>query len=245
MWEWIKKLWLSSETDSKLKQPKIVDFKKELIRRIINAYEMGKTTVDYDGIYIYNDGLGNTKQITVSYGLTSSGSLYTFLKEYSRLGAKFSGDFKPYLSLIRNPSIVNNVAFKALLKKAAREDKAYRDLMDDIYYRLYYDPAMKWADLHGLKLPLSRAVIADSFIHSGSILASLRNKFPEPVPSAGGDEKKWVEQYLIARELWLRTHSRKILNGTAVRPRDYLREVRKGNWNLDILPFVANGLKVY
>lgn len=245
MWEWIKNLWQPAESSVKPKQTKTVDTKKELIRRIINAYEMGKTTVDYDGIYIYNDGPGNTKQVTVSYGLTSSGSLYTFLKEYTQLGAKFSGDFKPYLPLVRNPSIVHNTAFISLLKRAAREDKAYRDLMDNVYYRLYYDPAMKWAESHGFKLPLSLAVIADSYIHSGSILGSLRNKFPEPVPSVGGDEKKWVEQYLIARELWLRTHSRKILNGTAVRPRDYLREVKKGNWNLDTLPFIANGLKVY
>jgi chitosanase len=50
-----------------------------------------------------------------------------------------------------------------------------------------------------------------SFIHSGSILWLLRQKFSENPPSLGGKEKAWVSAYVKARHAWLAGHSRRIV----------------------------------
>lgn len=246
MFDWIKKLFGGlPKFDSKTVQPVVSkDPKRELMRRIINAFEMGRTTVIYDAIYIFADGPGNKRQITLSWGVTEFGNMRKFIQEYIKIGGKFVGEFKKYVDLIGKTSLVNNEAFKSLLKKAAREDQVYRDVMDKMYYDLYYNPALEWAENHGIKTPLGILVILDSQIHSGGILATLRNRFSEPTPSAGGDEKRWVRQYCEVRRDWLENHSRKILNKTSIRVKTYLREMDRNNWNLDITPINCNGISV-
>jgi chitosanase len=68
-------------------------------------------------------------------------------------------------------------------------------------------------------------------------------RFPEKKPSAGGDEKKWISDYLNARKSWLANHENKILNKTVYRANCFLIEASKGNWDL-ITPVVMNGTKV-
>lgn len=70
-----------------------------------------------------------------------------------------------------------------------------RKTQDSFFDRVYYRPAMKWADTQGFTLPLSALVIYDSFIHSGSIIWVIRNMFPESPPSASGNEKAWTKAY--------------------------------------------------
>ncbi len=246
MFDWIKKLFggLPKFEATSLAPTQDKNDKKALMRRIINAFEMGRTSVIYDAIYIFADGPGNRRQLTLSWGITEWANMRKFIQEYIKTGAKFANEFKKYVDSIGKISLVNNEAFKALLKKAAREDQVYRDVMDKMYYDLYYNPAVEWAEKHGIKTNLGILTILDSQIHSGGILSSLRNSFPEPVPSAGGDERKWLRQYCEARKRWLENHSRKILNKTSVRVKTYLREMDRNNWNLDIVPINCNGISV-
>ncbi len=214
------------------------------MRRVINAFEMGQTSVDYDDIYIYRDGPGGRRQLTLSWGITEYSKMKELVQDYIHDGGKFAQSFKNYVDIIGRGALVDNENFKFLLKKAAREDQIFRDCIDEMYYKSYYYPAMKWAETYGFKLPMSKLVILDSFVHSGGILMSLRNKFPEPIPSYGGDEKTWIKQYLNARIYWLENHSRKILNKTSVRGKTYLREIGRDNWNLDKFPINCNGVQV-
>jgi chitosanase len=87
-------------------------------------------------------------------------------------------------------------------------------------------------------------VIADSFLHSGSMLQSLMAKFPEKKPKEGGNEQVWIKAYLRARHDWLKNHSSKILNGTVYRADCYLNEIARDNWKLQTTPIVMNGTKV-
>lgn len=246
MFEWVNKL--LGRVNEIVSAPKVEknmeNDKKALMRRIINAFEMGRTTVIYDAVYIFADGPGNRRQLTLSWGLTEWANMRKFIQEYIKTNGKFVNEFKKYVDSVGKVSLVNNEAFKTLLKKAAREDQVYRDVMDKMYYSLYYEPAKEWADKHGITTQLGILVILDSFIHSGSILSTLRNRFPEPIPSAGGDERKWLRQYCEARKNWLENHSRKILNKTSVRVKTYLKEMDRNNWNLDIVPINCNGVSV-
>lgn len=248
MWQWIQDL-INKAPNRTLKVPEEVqsvskDENREFIRRVINAFEMGKTTVDYDAIYVYRDGPGSRRQITLSWGITEYSTMKTFVKQYIEAKGKFAQSFKNYVDLIGRVSLVDNENFRSLLKRAAREDQVYRDIMDKVYYEQYYEPAMEWAAKHGFKLPLSFLCITDSIVHSGSILMSLRSKFDEPTPAMGGDEKKWIYSYLRVRSEWLENHSRTILNKTSIRPKTFLKEIERNNWDLKQRPINCNGVKV-
>lgn len=222
----------------------IDDRVRTLTRKIINAFEMGRTTVDYAAIYIMNDGPGGIKMLTVSWGLTEFGNLKQFINRYTNAAGKYSVAFLPYLPLIGKSTLSNNTAFKNLLKKAANEDQKYRDIMDSMYYELYYTPALKFFNDEGFTLPLSFLVILDSILNSGSILSSLRSRFPESTPRNGGRERTWIRQYSEVRRDWLANHSKTILHAVAIRPKTYLKEMDRNNWDLKITPIVCNGISV-
>lgn len=243
MWKWLLEIFNKFPNNME-KKTFNVNEEREFMRRVINAFEMGKTTVDYDAIYIYKDGPGSRRQLTLSWGITEYSTMRDFIRKYIAAGGKFAQSFKNYVDLIGRAPLVDNENFRFLLKKAAREDPIYRDVMDKVYYEKYYEPAMAWAEKYGFKLPLSKLVILDSFVHSGSILMSLRNRFSESVPSAGGDEKAWVSGYLNARIQWLENHSRAILNKTSVRAKTFLREIGRNNWDLNKRPINCNGVQV-
>ena len=72
-------------------------------------------------------------------------------------------------------------------------------------------------------------VIYDSFIHSGSILPFLRQKFTENVPVNGGDEKKWIKQCVDTRHNWLENHSKLILRNTIYRTQCFKNQIKANN----------------
>jgi len=115
---------------------------------------------------------------------------------------------------------------------------------DAFFDRVYLDPALRWGAQHGFTKALSALVIYDSFAHSGGILGFLRQRFEEPVPSNGGDEKTWIAQYVAVRQNWLATASNPDLHPTVYRTKDLTREINRGNWDLAVTPIMANGVPV-
>jgi chitosanase len=107
---------------------------------------------------------------------------------------------------------------------------------------MYINPAYNFCTTNGFQQELSKLVICDSYLHSGSILQFLRNKFSTVVPSKGGDERKWIYEYCNARRNWLENHSNKILNKTVYRMDFMLDRLRVGDWNLSNPPYNANGV---
>ena len=214
-----------------------------LIKKVLLAFEQSSTTIQYDKIYIYKDGPDNCRQITVSFGATEYGNLKDLIKSYCFKGGRYTSEFTKYVADIGKRPLVDDEGFKGLLKLAAT-DPIMQICQDQAYNDMYIDPAMKWCDKSKLMLPLSRLVVADSFLQSGSILMSLRNKFAEKLPSLGGDEKKWIESYCIVRKDWLATHTRKILNNTVYRM-DFMQEcIEAGDWNLSRDRYVANDVTI-
>lgn len=216
---------------------------KELLKSIINIFEMGVPYIKYDAIYVYNDGPGNITQYTLSFGITQYGNMESLINLYINKNGKYSNEFKKYVGKIKTRALTNDESFKSLLKNSSKNDKVMRDCQDIIYDRMYWNPAYNWFQKNGFKETLSLLVIFDSFVHSGSILDFLRNRFAERPPASGGNEKKWIEQYLIARRAWLANHSRTILRKTTYRCDFMLGELKNNNWQLSC-PLRAHGVKV-
>lgn len=220
-----------------------MDDARPLIKKILLAFEQSTTTIKYDSIYTYNDGPNDIKQITVSFGVTEYGNLKNLIKSYCFKNGKYSKDFTSYIPLIGEKSLVNDKNFINLLKESAA-DPLMQQCQEKAYDEMYIDPAYNFCSKNNLTFNLSKLVICDSYLQSGSILKTIRDMFPEKIPSNGGDEKVWIESYCKARRSWLENHSRKILHSTVYRMDFMLDRIKKGDWYLSQSPFNANGTKI-
>ena len=216
---------------------------KTLIKQILLCFEQSSPNIKYSQVYKWDDGPNDIKQITLSFGITEWGNLKKFLKDYAFANGENSKFFLPYLDKIGRVSLVTDDEFVNKLKESG-SDPVMQACQEKAFEEMYIDPAYAFCAKNGLVKNLSKLVVSDSYLHSGSILSSLRNSFKETVPVNGGDEKKWIECYCKARKNWLANHSRKILNKTVYRTNFMLDRIEKGDWDLTQSPFNANGVKI-
>lgn len=210
---------------------------KSIIEKIVNCFETGRPDGNYAAIAKLHDGPHGIQQITYGRSQTTEyGNLRILIQQYVATNSMYSQQLKPYAEKVGSIPLVNNSIFIQLLKDAATNDLVMRQTQDQFFDERYFKPAIKWAAENGFTLPLSAAVIYDSFIHSGSILWIIRQKFSENPPALGGDEKAWITAYVKARDRWLANHHRVIVRGTTYRTKTFLQEIEKGNWDLRQLP---------
>jgi hypothetical protein len=209
----------------------------DVIRRVLSVAETGNQEWNPSAVYIYPDDNRYDpprKQITLSIGFTEGGgNLTKVINRYKKKGGRHGADFERYLPGLgaRGNSLAGNEEFKKLLIQAGR-DPVMIETQKEMFDELYLGPAFRWGAENGFKEPLSYLVIADSFLHSGSMLGFLMAKFPEKKPAAGGNERKWIMDYLRVRKDWLKKHSNRILNATVYRAECFLEAIAKENWAL-------------
>lgn len=214
------------------------------ITQVINVFETGSKSGKYDSLVVYTDGKNNSRQITFGRSQTTEqGNLKTLLQLYVSKNGKFAENFKPFITDLGKKPLHDNLNFKNLLRKSAREDEIMRTSQDEFFDKLYYQPALHFFEKNQFKEALSLLVIYDSFIHSGSVPAFLRERFAENIPLNGGNEKKWMQQYVETRHSWLENHSRLILRKTIYRTQCFKNQIKSDNWNLS-KEITANGIVV-
>lgn len=217
--------------------------KKDKIQSVINVFETGSIEGDYSEVSIFNDGPNDVRQITYGRSQTTEyGNLDDLIKAYVENKGEYSDFFKDYVDKIGKTSLVNDKEFISKLKLSGK-DEIMKKTQDAFFDSHYWNPAFGFLTDNEFTLPLSGLVIYDSYIHSGSVPMFLRNRFSEKTPKNGGDEKKWIEEYLETRNDWLANHSREILRKTTYRTKNMLTAVKNGNWDLEE-PFIANGVTV-
>lgn len=217
--------------------------KKIKIQSIVNVFETGSIKGDYGNISIYHDGPGMVKQVTYGRSQTTEyGNLKDLLVMYIAKNGKFAADLKNYIGIIGQKPLYNDNNFIEILKEAG-SDPIMISTQDEFFDKHYWQPAIKFCDVNGFVTPLAGLVVYDSYIHSGSILSFLRNRFEAKVPTAGGSEQVWITEYLNARKSWLSEHSNPILRKTVYRVNNMLTADHYQDWNLDN-SFNANGTNV-
>jgi chitosanase len=217
--------------------------KKAVIKKILLAFEQSSTSIKYDKIYLWDDGPNKSKQITVSFGITEYGNLKKMLRSYCLKNGKYAEYFTSYIPSIGSKSLANDSKFINLLKESA-SDPVMQQTQEEAFEEMYIDPAYRFCSKNRFTEELSKLVICDSYLHSGSVLSLLRNMFSERPPINGGDEKVWIKSYCESRRKWLANHSTKILNKTVYRMDFMLDRIKKGDWSLSQSPFVANGVRI-
>ena len=220
---------------------------KETIIQILNAFENDSASpkTEYDKVYLYHDGPGNVKQVTLARGYTEcGGALWSVFSEYEKLGGSKAKELLSYKKDSCKGTLPNNKSFLNLITDTAKTDDKFCCAQDIVYDRMYWNPGYAWFEKNGFKLPLSLGVIQDSYLQSGGILDFLRKRFTESVPASGGDEKAWIKSYLETRKSWLANHTNTILHNTVYRPEFFLHQIRDNNWNLDKFPIYPNDSRV-
>ena len=209
------------------------DLKKAKIYKVIYVFENGSQVPQYDALVVMSDGMKQTKQIT--YGklqTTEQGNLALLLKMYVNANGKFAKELKPYLALIGVKPLYNSTNFKNLLIKAGKEDPIMQKTQDDFFDYVYWKPALAFFVANGFSKALSMLVIFDSYIQSGSVPDFLRQRFSEFPPNKGGDEQKWINDYVDVRHQWLKFHSNPLLQNTIYRTACFKSQLASSNWDL-------------
>ena len=201
------------------------------ISRFLNLAENdnGSPETDYKSVYRYRDGNGGRRQVTLGRGFTEDGgNLRKVIDTYIRNGGK-SDVLKSRADKIGRGVLADDAEFVKALSAAA-EEKAMRDAQDEVFSNAYIAPALAWGERNGFKLPLSFAIICDSFLHSGRMTPSLINSFAERTPVNGGSEKTWMYRYCQARQSWF-TRSTGPLRTCVFRPAFFLAQMDANNWS--------------
>lgn len=216
-----------------------------ICERVINVFETGTIEGKYGAISIFHDGPHRIRQITYGRSQTTEyGNLRELVQMYVAAAGQFSEDLRRFAPKVGRVALTDDLTFRALLKRAGSEDPVMRQTQDAFFERRYFAPAMEWAGARGFTRALSALVIYDSFIHSGSIRPELRSRFTERPPAQGGNEQTWIRQYVDVRHAWLTNHSNPEVRPSNYRTRDLAREIVRGNWDLDLLPIMANRVAV-
>jgi chitosanase len=220
--------------------------KKALIIKFLNCFEQGAPQFRHDKVDLLPDQVfpgssDRVKGVTISYGLTQNSHLFEFLTDYVALKSKYSDAFRPYLPKIKQRSLAGDSNFISLLRKAAREDTNYTNLLEGYFDIYYYSKGLSWFLKNGFITPLGLACCQDSFLNSGSVLDFLRKRFP--ASPKDGDKVFWT-QYMTARKNWLKNHSDPVLRALWTRPQFYLDLINEGDWDLSKKTYYPNGVKV-
>lgn len=234
-----------------------------LIERVVNVFETGKPEGRYDAVTVANDGPHGIRQI--SYGkcqVTEYGSLRELISQYlllvsttpsselTEVDIEAETALHSYRDKIGAVPLSYDIEFRRVLSNLGRHSKLMRLTQDRFFYEKYFEPALAWARIEKFQYPLSMLVIYDSFIHSGSILWSIRSQFPELTPHGvnfrpdAKAEKAWIRAYVDARHHWLLTHSIWILRKTVYRTKCFQQQIEDDNWKLVTMPIWANGVPV-
>lgn len=212
-----------------------------IFRRFLNLAEndSGSPETDYGAVYVYRDGSGGRRQVTLGRGFTDDGgNLKKVVARYLDRGGEWTALFASRLDKFGQGVLAEDHEFISALKKAAVEP-AMQAAQDEVFNEVYLNPALQWADLHGFHEVLSAGVIVDSFLHSGSMLGWLMEKFPDRKPCDGGDERHWIAAYCTARLRWFE-RATGALHTCQFRPQFFLDQIGKGNWDL-ACPLVVKG----
>jgi chitosanase len=219
----------------------LTDEQKDKILKILQIFEVDST--DDRGYSNVTSSKGDPGGLTYGKHQTTlnSGNLYSLIRQYTEEPLAQYKELQNWLKPLRdqNQKLNKDKALHEILRKAG-EDSVMQAVQDEFFDRVYWTPALRWANNNGFTLPLSMAVIYDSFIHSGQVAMYLRKRFPDKVPVNGGSEKAWIRAYLRTRRSWLAHHSIEILHKTVYRMDELQKLVEVGNWDLKS-PFRVRG----
>jgi chitosanase len=178
--------------------------------QMISAFENSTTEIQYGYAENIHDrrgvtsgragfctGTGDAVVVVERYTESNPGNgLARFLPELRRLAASGSDD---------TGGLPEDAYLDAWGREA--ENKAFRDVQDQVVDEMYFNPAMAHADEAGLTTALARAEVYDAVIQHGDgddhdSLGGLLQRTESRAggtPATGVDEKRWLDAFFAVR----------------------------------------------
>ena len=98
---------------------------RRVIDQVVNVFETSTPAGDYANISIFADGPGDVRQITYGRSQTTEYSkLRDLIERYVLAGGLYGNQLAPYVTRIGSEPLVDDEAFKDLLRQAGQEDRA-------------------------------------------------------------------------------------------------------------------------
>lgn len=216
---------------------------KSAAQAIVNVFETGSVRGDYGNVTLIAGDTGH-----LSYGRSqvtlASGGLARLLDRYCAApGNRLGRHLTAYLPRVSQRDVgLDNDGFLKNVLRACADDSVMREVQDAVFDEGYWTPALNAAKRLELELPLSVAVVYDSYIHGSWDAIRDRTIAAAGRPAAAG-EKVWVTRYVAERLAWLESSARTDLRATAYRMHVFQRLIEVDSWNLD-LPLVVRGVEV-
>jgi chitosanase len=210
------------------------------IKAIVNLFETGRVLGDYGQVTVI---AGDTGHLTFGRSQTTlgSGNLHTLLDRYcNNPGARFRLLLARVLpqTAARDAALDTDIRLHNVLRASA-DDEVMRDLQDEFFDEVYFDPAVRVADRMRIVSPLGQAVVYDSFVHGS--WPRIRDRVQGTPQTLG--ERAWIDAYVAARRQWLESHPRKDLRATVYRMDALRRLIELDAWGLP-LPLVVRGAEI-
>ena len=226
---------------------------------VVNIFETGKSFGDYSAVAVLDDGAG------ISYGISQfthkSGALAAVIERYLELGGVVGkrviglrSELLKKRTSVAVKALADDEEFKKVLKAAALTSEMQEAQMLVMFER-YLKPALDVCSEKSFVLPLSLAVVYDSFTHGSwkKISEKVRDRASEPTLDDSPErqslsahqaakpqsEKEWISEYVRVRDKWLASVPR--LKKTRYRTQFFLKQIAIGHWDLE-LPLNVNGL---
>jgi len=213
---------------------------------IVHIFEASRPVGRVDALAVLADGAG------ISYGFSQfthrSGSLKKVCQKYLQLGGTAGAEvIKDRLPHLADASFIIKYSKDDELKNALRaagKTALMRQAQEHVAITSYMNPAINAAEGSSFTLPLSLAVIYDSFNHGG--YTSVRDKVTVRRSDFNSDlafEKAWVTSYVLKRRAWLLANRKAIVHKTIYRPDFFTAQIGQSNWTMN-LPVVVHGHKL-
>jgi len=216
------------------------DAQKCICEQIVIRFESELAGRRYGTVTTTDDGPLRVWQI--SYGRARSaeyGNLEELLTMYVNSNGLYSSAIKEFLGGLGAVPLANNATFIRLLQDAGANDPLMQKVQDQFFNWQYFKPAMRWMDANGFVLPLSALIIYDSFVQSDTVFKFLRKRIQEKMPCKGGNEKRWITQFVESRYNWLINYGSDHLQNDIYRTTFFRHEIARKNWMLKLSPSMA------
>lgn len=224
---------------------------------VVSIFETGHlpSPAAYATATVLPDGAG------ISYGRAQAtrGTLTAILDAYALAAGSYAAEIRRVLGAhrIEDAYVFHDEAGAApwvrellAVLRSAGGDTVMRAAQDDVFSRMFFQPASAYASGIGLREPLSILALYDTAVHSGiGRIGALRPAFPALPPVRGGAERTWTSQFLEARRRWLETFlsadaaRQRIVRSTVYRVDALLALVREERWSL-ARPLTVRGITI-
>lgn len=239
----------------------ITDVERESIFALTSIFETGRlpSPAAYGSASVLADGAGVTAG--VHQATAKSGALHAVVRAYYAAGGSLGAEprHRPPrqgwpLELVEEvlTSSVDvapgqesqRVRALVSLLQAAGSDPRMVAAQESTFLQRYWEPALDYGQRLGLALPLSYALLYDTWIQSGDLRVDiLRDTFRERPPSLGGSERPWTRALCEARRRWLSRSANPLVRRSVYRCDALLDLMDADRWDL-ARPLTVRGVTI-